>query len=183
MLTPADKEALINAFDSFSVISKDFYMGGYSNEALQGDGWPSFFISIYKSESVKNTKGIVLSNTCDISPENQRDMPKNLVFAPIVKLSEYEIWLKKSGINVNSISDKIGAIKEQRVSNIFYLPENNQLGGEYIALFDRLSHMPASEIKTMLGQVKLFTLSQFGFYYFLFKISHHFCRLPEGLHR
>ena len=57
---------------------------GYKTEMLQGDGWRGFQIFSFKSGNVNAARGIVLSNSCDVSAENARVLPPKLTFAPIV---------------------------------------------------------------------------------------------------
>ena len=72
-------------------------------------------------------------------------------------------------------------IRAQGVTSIFYLPADDLLEEEHVALLDDLHSMPLEAH----GQAaeKLFTLSMAGFYLFVFKLSVHFCRLHENVDR
>ncbi|MGQ0591371.1 MAG: hypothetical protein ACT4QB_01645 [Gammaproteobacteria bacterium] len=118
-----------------------------------------------------------------MAPENERDLPINIVFAPIIPLSAYGASLTQRGIESDRIREKIAAIKEQRITTLFYLPAGGSLDTDHIALLDDIHTMPAKAFETEGGNGKVFTLSQIGFYLFIFKLSVHFCRLHENVNR
>ena len=65
-----------------------------------------------------------------------------------------------------------------------YLPRGKRLKYDAIVLLDRLNNCPAEIIrKEMIEKQRLFTLSNYGFYLFLIKISIHFTRIREGVDR
>jgi len=105
------------------------------------------------------------------------------VFAPIIRLSNYEKALVRSGVAAKGIESRFKAIRDQSVSSIFYLAKGGGLDDEFIALLDDVHTMPSAYSPAKKQENKLFTLSQAGFYLFLFKISVHFCRFQEGIHR
>jgi len=82
-----------------------------------------------------------------------------------------------------NVENKLAAIREQKVTSLFYLPPGGRLDGEYIAVLDDIHSLPYSAFATRGGREKLFTLSQVGFYLFLFKLSVHFCRFHENVPR
>lgn len=154
---------------------------GYTAEMLQGDGWRGFQIFSFKSGSVNAARGIVLSNSCDISDENARVLPPNVIFAPIVKLSKLIERFEAHGLDAEKVASRLTDIKAQRVTNIFYLPSDGLLEEDHVALLDDLHSMPV-EVHRQAAE-KLFTLSMAGFYIFVFKLSVHFCRLQENVNR
>ncbi|WP_143043314.1 hypothetical protein [Sphingopyxis sp. YR583] len=125
----------------------------------------------------------MLSNSCDIAPENARATPSRVTFAPLVKLAAYQELLHKSGIKPESIEDKISSIKAQKITNIFFLPAGGDLAEDHIVRLDEAQSMPVSIHEKSEEREKLFTLSMAGFYMLVFKISVHFCRLQEGIPR
>lgn len=169
--------------------SKGYFSGKfpdpYKDDMLQGDGWPGFQMFSFNSGKRLSTRGIVLSNSCDLSPDNERPLPPRVTFAPIVKLSALRAKLKERGFSAQRIDAQITAMREQSVANVFYLPAEGPLGDEYFALFRDLHSMPLDAY--MKGKnkkdKKLFTLSMVGFYFFVFKLSIHFCRLQENIDR
>ena len=81
------------------------------------------------------------------------------------------------------INDRFQAIREQRVTTMFYLPKGGSLEEEYVALLDDLHTVPARIFEQVAERKKLFTLSLVGFYLFVLKLSVHFCRLHEEVAR
>lgn len=183
-LSDTEKVSLADAFNDFPN-NAEYYLDANvpDVDTLQGDGWTSLQIVDFGSLEQRSIKGIILSNTCDISPENTRGIPARLSFAPIVKLSKYVSLLKASGLQSTAIENKLQSIKAQGITSIFYLPACENLEEDYIALLDDLHSMPAKAFFEMGERKKFFTLSQFGFYIFVFKLSVHFCRFHEGVHR
>jgi len=154
---------------------------GYTAEMLQGDVWRDFQIFSFKSGNVNRARGIVLSNSCDVSAENARVLPPNVTFAPIIKLSKIVERFETHGLDSEKVASRLTAIKAQKVTNMFYLPADGLLDEDYVALLDDLHSMPF-EVHRQAAE-KLFTLSMAGFYLFIFKLSVHFCRLHENVNR
>ncbi|MTW21314.1 hypothetical protein [Allochromatium palmeri] len=181
-LTQEAKEGLIKALKDFPE-KINYYTTKCPDELLQGDGWNSLDIINVDTAEQKSIKGIILSNSCDISLENTRDVPALIVFAPIIPLSLYEGFLAQSGIDPNKVASKVGSIKKQQVTSLFYLPKGGCLESDHIALLDDLHSLPAQRFCKKTDREKQFTLSQAGFYLFLFKLSIHFCRFHENVFR
>lgn len=137
----------------------------------------------FESGERKLVKAVLLSNSCDIAPENKRELPTKLNFAPIIKLAPYLQLLRKAGLDNQQIDDKLVAIKEQKVTSLFYLPKGADLEEDYIALLDDVHTVPYQAFSTQSERRKIFTLSQVGFYLFLLKLSVHFCRFHEEINR
>ena len=183
-LTLDQREALAQALNKFPTNSEYYLIGKYTDELLQGDGWTKMQVLRFDTGERKNVLEIIFSNTCDIIPENKRDVPTNIVFAPILKLSNYVDLLRRAGLAGDRIGDKIASIKAQQISTIFYLPDAvGSLSEEHIVLLDDVHTMPSSAFQGAPGNTKTFTLSNLGFYIFIFKLSMHFCRLREDVSR
>jgi hypothetical protein len=76
----------------------------------------------------------------------------------------------------------LNTIRKQHNSSMFYLPKNDKLGDEAIALLDRINNCDAQAVELdELLRNRLFTLSDYGFYLFLFKLSLHLTRIREGV--
>ena len=159
------------------------YCDSFSQVMLQGDGWRGFQLFIFDSGERRRVRGVVLSNSCDVDPENPRDIPARLVFAPLVKLSAYEALLVKTGIEPAKIGAKIAAIRAQKTTNIFFLPASGPLTEDYVVRLDEAHSMPVAAHVKSGEREKLFTLSNTGFYMLAFKLSVHFCRLQEKVCR
>ncbi len=182
-LTKEAKDGLIKALKDFPE-KMNYYAANHQNELLQGDGWSGLDIISLETTEKKSIKGIILSNSCDISNENIRDIPAHIVFAPIIPLASYENKLRTlSKITTDKIESKINSIKQQRITSLFYLPKGGYLDSEYIAVLDDLHTITVPYFHKRTDKQKLFTLSQVGFYIFLFKLSIHFCRFHENVLR
>ncbi|MCP4185516.1 MAG: hypothetical protein GY761_19770 [Hyphomicrobiales bacterium] len=181
---PAQKEFVHN----LDALNRGAVAGYYISAArepnaesmLQGDVWRGFQIYSFDTGEKRAVRGIVLSNSCDISEENDRVIAQKIVFAPIVKLSAIEARLKGLDLAEESVDGKIAAMRSQSITNIFYLPAGGPLGEDYVAFLDDIHSMP---VASHAGEEKLFTLSMAGFWLFAFKLSVHFCRLRENVDR
>jgi hypothetical protein len=180
-LTQKAKENLINALKSFPDFF-DYYTDRYPTDILQGDAWSKLEVIRFEDGTRKEIKGIILSNSCDISKENLRDFPPNISFAPIIKLSRYAEMLAAKGFSQQKIESRIQSIRVQQTSNMFFLPTGAKLEDDYVALLGDLHTMPFKAFEPKLRE-KQFTLSQVGFYLFLLKLSVHFCRFHEEIER
>lgn len=181
-LTQEAKDNLIKALDSFPR-QIDYYINRFNDEILQGDGWTSVEVISFESTERKSIKAVLLSNSCDIDPENKRDFPAKLTFAPLIKLNSYWQLLKMAGLDEQQIEGKFTAIREQKITSLFYFPKGACLEEDYVALLDDVHTVPYQYFSTQPARKKLFTLSQVGFYLFLLKLSVHFCRFHEEVHR
>lgn len=185
-LTKTQKEGFLKALKDFKESSKkiNYYINNYRDELLQGDGWTNLQIRNFANGERTSILGIILSNSCDVSADNQRDLPTNITFAPLVPLSQYTELLTRAVKDTEKVEDKINSIREQRVSSLFFLPAGGGLREDYIALLDQVHTMPSREFQAgSTNTKKVFTLSLIGFYLFLFKISFHFCRFHENVVR
>jgi hypothetical protein len=181
-LTQEAKEGLVKALKDFPE-KMNYYTSKHQDDLLQGDGWNNLDIINIETAEKKSIQGIILSNSCDISSENTRDIPVHIVFAPIIPLSIYEDLLAKNGIAPDKVSSKINSIKLQKVTSLFFLPKGGYLESDYIAVLDDLHTLPVQLFYKKTDRKKQFTLSQAGFYLFLFKLSIHFCRFHENVFR
>lgn len=144
-----------------------------------------FLNSEYQYEK-KFTDALILSNTCDISDENNHTLnKKQCILAPIIKLS---LLIEELSSNENISDEQLASfqqeLKLQRITNLFYICDNG--GDEYIAMLDKLFWFPTEELNEYLENIsenKIFSLSMFGYYLYLLKISFHFCRFPESMER
>lgn len=153
----------------------------FTAEVLQGDGWTGLQVYSFVSKAEQTLRGVILSNSCDIDPENPRALPSRLIFAPLIRLTKLEEAFRAKGLAPSSIATRIDAIRSQSVSNIFYFPAESPLSAESVLLFDDIHSIPADLQEG--ERTKLFTLSMAGFYLLVFKLSVHFCRLQEGVDR
>lgn len=164
------------------------YLRNHTN-LFQGDGIQNLLYINFPNTNVGQVPGMILSNTCDIDQTNKRLVPLRMVYAPIINLGKYEQSLIKNHVDtghrsIESINSHIADIRKQHISHIFYLPKGGQLENDSIVFFDRINNCPSNLLdgESVMRQ-RIFTLSNYGFYLFLFKLSVHFTRIRDGVSR
>ena len=190
-LTEEDQNRLFSSLNDFP---NSFPKKAYSTKAnfnpiiYQGDGFRQMPHSNLPTNNIKEVKTIILSNTCDLSPDNSRFSPSRLVQAPIIELKKYHQLLislnnKTKSKSPSTITTHIENIRKQRINNIFFLPENSFIE-DSIVPFDNVSSLPSNYLSgDEVPNRRLFSLSDYGFYVFLYKLSIHFTRMKEGVSR
>ena len=154
----------------------------HEQTVYQGDGLARVWVSNLPDPRIQETRVMVLSNTCDVAAENKRLLGPRLIYCPIISLPKYEILVRDAGSMAPA--QHLEDIRRQRVTSMFYLPKNGALGEEGIALFDRLNNCDLQKLDIdELTSTRLFSLSDYGFYMFLFKLSIHLTRIREGVQR
>ena len=151
---------------------------------FQGDGFKELLVINFPAPDTKKAPSMILSNTCDINPENKRFAESNVCYAPIFKVKKYKKQLIEKGEEFEKVNNHIDAIMRQSISEIFYLPKNNMLEEDSFVFFSKIISSPTKYMpKKDLKSVRIFTLSDYGLYLFLFKLSIHFTRIQEGVDR
>lgn len=197
-LVSEDKGRLKDALKQFTVEwtgknidYSDFYKSYGHAYFMQSDLVKEIRMSNWNDEKAIFEKGypdaIIVSNTCDISFENKHTLnAKQCLFAPLVDFNEYIKDLEKNGYEKSKLEQFILTVKSQLVSNLFYLPPTNNLKKEYVAFLDNVFWFPVSELNTYVDNLeenRIISLSHFGYYLFILKLSYHLCRLPEQCDR
>lgn len=156
---------------------------------FQGDGLMGLLYVNLPDTTAKPLLGMIFSNTCDIDTQNDRLFDARISFAPVFNLSKYKRALIEKYVNSNkktiqAIDSHINDIKKQNISQIFYLPKGSGLENDSIVFLDRINNLPSGYFsKNQILENRLFTLSDYGFYLFLFKLSVHFTRVRESVQR
>jgi hypothetical protein len=184
-LSPSGTENLFAELKQFPAnIDQRLYTSLLTTEPTiyQGDGLSSLPIVNLPDDKIGRAKAMVLSNTCDISPDNRRVLPARMIYCPIISFERYKAMLAASEANVSD--HHLNDIRAQKVSSMFFLPRNDSLGEDAIVLLDRanncdINQVPSQEIQSR----RLFTLSDYGFYLFIFKLSIHFTRIRDAVRR
>lgn len=150
---------------------------------LQGDGVANLNYINFPDVVIKPIDVILLSNTCDMSIENKRMNPCRIMYAPILKFDIYARKLRES-FPSQRVDNHLRDIKAQQISQAMFLPKGGKMDYDGIVFFDRAISIPLSE-ETMQSMCdnKLFTLSNFGLYLLLLKLSIHFTRIQERIDR
>ena len=148
----------------------------------QGDGLTDLLL--FKLPEVKSQpgNGLVISNSCDTSPENKRFFDSHFCYSPILRLPLYEKSLLEKYPAVR-VKNHLKELRDQLITQIFYLPQGGGLDAESFVFLDRIISMPISEIPKDICKARLFTLSNYGHYLLLVKLSVHFTRLTDPLDR
>ena len=167
-------------------IDKRFYGNVFEDEKtiFQGDGIRDLLIINLPDTKIEPFPSIIISNTCAISSENERKIEPKILYCPILRISKFETQLRNNKIGEDQIYQHIKEIKNQKVSSIFYLPQGGELPEDCIVLLDNINNCKVSFVKNEeVPEKRLFSLSNYGFYFFLFKLSIHFTRIREAVER
>lgn len=181
---PADRQrALVKALREYPHFTGPFYASTEDPEPLQGDGWQSLRIVDVESGDRDAVRGLVLTNSCDLAKGNKRMLPTRVTFSPLIRLGAYAEHLRNAGVEPHRIDAHLKDVRDQAVTSIFYLPPNERLTDEHICLLDEAYTLPIGMFPQDHRSDRIFTLSNTGFYLFLFKLTVHFCRMHEEIDR
>jgi len=185
-LIPQEKEELVAQLrDLPNLDGRKFYSSGPAGEdtVFQGDGFLQFTFIDLLSSATKIGKAFVISNTCDLSPENERVLPINLMYAPLAPLRGFESALRTQ--QSGKADSVLSAIRKNQYTHILYLPEIPGQLDESIVRLDMVHNIPPTFLysKDDWKSLRLFSLSNFGIYTTILKLSIHFHRLQEGVSR
>ena len=158
----------------------------YADIITQGDAIGNLKIISLPDTEISNARAMIFSNTCDIDLANQRKFPTRLIYAPIIKLSAYKDMLEEANeddvkiFTKEQVNGHIADIRAQGISQIFYLPESKNLEEESIVFFDRINSADNESIsREALSTERIFSLSSYGWYVFLARLSHFFNKLSD----
>jgi hypothetical protein len=197
-LVDPDKSRLRDALKQFipegrgsEINYANFYRNYQHAYFMQSDLIKEIRIAKWDDESASYKKGytdaIIISNTCDISFENKQELNvKQCLFAPLIDFNLYLEDLKQAGYNQEKVRVFASNVKAQLRTNIFYLPLHFKEEKEYIVLLDNVFWFPTSELNSYINNIeenRITSLTHFGFYLFILKLSYHLCRLPEQCDR
>jgi hypothetical protein len=107
-----------------------------------------------------------------------------MVYAPIINLNKYTKMIEDSKtMNADALRGHIDDIQHQRITQIFYLPQYGDFEESFVFLDRVISVDNESYDRATLKNHRRFSLSQYGLYLFLYKISIHFTRFQERVDR
>jgi len=186
-LSAENYDQLISQLRDFPAnIDKRIYTTGLEpNIIYQGDALDDMpVVNIDNLElGVKNRPCMIVSNTCDMDTANKRLFPTTILYTPIFQLGNYVKILMQYGASEEKIKNHLSDVKAQRVSSMFYLPSIGDLG-ESIVFLDRILNVSQKFIdRDTVESRRKFSLSDYGFYLFVFKLSIHLSRVREGVNR
>lgn len=153
------------------------------NFILQGDGLEGLLIINLPDTTVKHGAGIVLSNSCDINPSNERLFEATLCYAPIFSLPAY-LEALRSHFPTERVASHERDIRRQAITQIFFLPKGGKLANDGLVFLDRIISVANVNIdRDTVSDRRLFILSDFGAWLFTLKLSIHFCRIRDKVDR
>ncbi len=190
-LSTEDQNSLLSGLKGFpDNFSKKSYSSRLQSQTMvfQGDGFSQMPHSNLPTNTIREAKSIILSNTCDLSRSNSRLFAPHIIQAPIIELKKYQkllitLYVDTQKKPIESINAHIKSIREQSVSDLFFLPKTSSIEDSIVQL-SRISNLPSNYLSTdKITKNRLFSLSDYGFYVFLYKLSVHFTRIKEGVSR
>ena len=155
-----------------------------TDKILQGDGIDRVPVINLPDNAIREAAAMVVSNSCDNDPSNARLFASRLSYCPILRLNKYKERLLEEGREPRAVEDHISDIRKQKIAQIFYLPVGSGMDEERFIFFNNLISCDADHIYRSYGNNnRLFRLSDYGIYIFIFKLSVYFTRITEGIER
>lgn len=183
-LSDLSQESLFYELKKFPSNDPNQYYVSFEDKVIyQGDALKNIpFISL-PDTNINYINVIVISNTCDIDLSNTRIFPAFISYCPLIDLERYRLLLLKHS-SETKVTNHLSDIKAQRITQIMYFPKGALLDKEYITFFDRTLFLKNAYIdRNQLQNSRIFSLSNFGYYLFLLKLSIHFTRIRDGVDR
>lgn len=183
-LSAESMEVLLKSLDDFpSNIDARMYTNKLTDSIIyQGDGLVD--VAFYNLHTGQKRIGLalILSNTCDLIGYERIYNPQ-IVYVPIFSLSKYKILLR--GLGESRVDSHIDSLKKQRITSLMYLPAHPTSGmEESVAFLDWACNTNSSSIpRENIEKLRVFSLSDYGHYLFLFKLSVHFTRIQDRVER
>ncbi len=144
---------------------------------LQGDIFQDFpFARMNQSGKIssKNQFCMVLNNTCDLQPERSKTC--NVALA--IDYLRYEREASERG--VEGVENHLKAVKNNEIFNFFFVTSCPNFSGGLIVNLSNICTVPMAVLETaIINGNRLGSLTQFGFYHYLIKLTRFFAR-PES---
>lgn len=184
-LSDRDAKQLFSALKDFpNNIDERFYTN-YSlddNILYQGDCLKDIPAFNLPDTRTKLSQSMAISNTCDMDLSNKRLWNTRILFSQIILLEKLEKGLCQR-FPKDRVTNYINSLKKQQITNAFYLPKSKNLD-EAVAFFDYTNSFDINYIdRESLKERRLVSLSNYGFYILLLKLSIHFTRVQEKVER
>ncbi len=133
--------------------------------------------------AISPRRAIVVSNSCDVSTDNPRNLPVHISVAPVLRLARYEQMLLDHAVVPQRVAGIVASIRRQEKSDVLFLPAGAGLTEDMVALLDQVQSMPFSQFAAAPAGPRAGVLTQRGFWVLLVKLSMHFLRPHEGVER
>lgn len=185
-LSQGSQKAFIEEIKSFLTSQpRPFYTSALTNTPIlfQGDGINGLAIINLPDPTIKTGSALLISNTCDMDPSNRRLFDSSLTYTPIFSLQRYLGVLLKQ-FPTARINAHESDIRQQLITQIFFLPKGGKLQEDSIVFLDRIVSASSSTINVdKIPKDRLFSLSDFGAWLLALKLSIHFCRIRDRVDR
>ena len=183
-LSDSDAKQLFSALKDFpNNIDERFYSNYNLDDILyQGDCLKDIPAFNLPDTRTKLSQSMAISNTCDMDLHNKRLWNTRILFSQIILLEKLEKVLYQK-FSEDRISNYISSLRKQQITNAFYLPKSKNLD-EAVAFFDYTNSFDINFVhRESLKEKRLVSLSNYGFYILLLKLSIHFTRIQEKVQR
>lgn len=104
------------------------------------------------------------------------------MYCPFIKFDKYADLVRESGVYASdeAVNTYLENIRSQRITSLFYLPSNGIIEDSIVRL-DQINNCSLDVTREMdIPGDRLFSLSFYGHYVFLVKLTVHLSRLREG---
>lgn len=167
-ISPYTKEGLKKAIEEYKTLQKKFLCLNEKpyEKISQGDIFsdiPFYYTDECGDQCIITAKAQLLSNTCDA------DHDDNIILAAVYPISD-----------ISDNAQKLISIKNNTTYNLFYIPDSG--ADQYVVDFSMLNSISRHSFNAYreCGKIKtLASLSDFGYYLFLAKLTVFFMR-PES---
>lgn len=184
-LSDSDAKQLFSALKDFPNNIDERFYNSYNlddNILYQGDCLKDIPAFNLPDTCSKLSQSMAISNTCDMDLNNKRLWNTRILFSQIILLEKLEKALYQK-FSEDRISNYISSLKKQQITNAFYLPKSKNLD-EAIVFFDYTNSFDINFVdRESLKEKRLVSLSNYGFYILLLKLSIHFTRIQEKVQR
>ena len=184
-LSDRDAKQLFSALKDFPNNIDERFYSNYSlddNILYQGDCLKDIPAFNLPDTRTKLSQSMAISNTCDMDLSNKRLWNTRILFSQIILLEKLEKGLCQR-FPKDRVTNYINSLKKQQITNAFYLPKSKNLD-EDVAIFDYKNSFDIIYIdRESLKERRLVSLSNYGFYILLLKLSIHFTRVQEKVER
>ncbi|WP_314206323.1 hypothetical protein [Capnocytophaga bilenii] len=184
-LSDRDAKQLFSALKDFPNNIDERFYSNYSlddNILYQGDCLKDIPAFNLPDTRTKLSQSMAISNTCDMDLSNKRLWNTRILFSQIILLEKLEKGLCQR-FPKDRVTNYINSLKKQQITNAFYLPKSKNLD-EAVAFFDYTNSFDINYIdRESLKERRLVSLSNYGFYILLLKLSIHFTRVQEKVER
>lgn len=188
-LNPESRKKLFDELKAFpSNIDERMYSSDIDiNDDIiyQGDIIDNQPIIFLPDTSIKEKRVFVISNTCDNDINNPRPTSPTVSYCPIIDFTAYINMINKTGFfkTKEALEGHIKAIKDQRITTMFYLPSHKDISESIVLLSSFNSLRLDNHQKNNFIANRKLCLANYGFYLFLIKLSIHLTRIEENVDR